>query len=80
MPATSRATGVHPEADEREGTGAADGTGIEERQCLESEVGDDPNEHGTEAHREKLKVGNSATSDRRRRQCHKSCETNDHHG
>ena len=49
------------------------------RSRCNSEVGDDPNEHGTETHREKSKVENSAKSDRRRRQCHKSCDT-DHHG
>ena len=49
------------------------------RSHCNSEVSDDPNEHGTEAHREKSKVENSAKSDRRRRQCHKSRETS-HHG
>ena len=45
--------------------------------CI-SEVGDDPNEHGTETHREKSKVENSAKSDRRRRRRHKSRKTSHH--
>ena len=49
------------------------------RSHCNSEVGDDPNEHGTETHREKSKVENIAKYARQRRQCHKSCETS-HHG
>ena len=52
---------------------------ISARSHCNSEVGDDPNEHGTETHREKSKVENSAKYERRRRQYHKSCETS-HHG
>ena len=49
------------------------------RSHCNSEVDDDPNEHGTETHREKSKVENSAKYERRRRQCHKSYKTS-HHG